>query len=269
MTGIALPETAHWPQLGTAGRNVYHVSDAMVDMRRPQIPVKSARLEALPQSVVFDLSRSAFIVIDMQNDFCCPSGWMGSMGVDVSGAAALAAPINAVTAAFRAAGVPVIWLNWGVRPDRLNLSPGTQHPFNPTGAGAGLAGTVTTAPAGHKLLMDGSWGAQIIDDLVQAPGDIHIGKHRISGFWDTPLDSILRNLKVDTLFFAGVNADHCVLGTLMDANFHGYDTVLVEDCTATSSPDFCYQATLHNVRFCFGFTATSALLVEAVDAAPA
>jgi len=42
----------------------------------------------------------------------------------------------------------------------------------------------------------------------------------------------------------------------MDANFHGFDTLLLEDCTATTSPDFCLQATLHNVRFCFGFTTT-------------
>ena len=83
--------------------------------------------------------------------------------------------------------------------------------------------------------------------LHQEPGDIHVSKHRISGFWDTPLDAILKNLDVTTLFFAGVNADHCVLGTLMDANFHGYDTVMLEDCVATTSPDFCMQATLHNV----------------------
>jgi nicotinamidase-related amidase len=62
-----------------------------------------------------------------------------------------------------------------------------------------------------------------------------------------------------------VNADHCVLGTLMDANFKGYDTILLEDCTATTSPEFCMRATLHNVRFCFGFTATSAHLAHALS----
>src|SRR4029077_4786812 len=107
---------------------------------------------------------------------------------------------------------------------------------------------------------------QIIDELTQSPHDIHVDKHRISGFWDTPLESILRNLDVTTLLFAGVNADHCVLGTLMDANFHGFDTILLEDCTATTSPDFCLKATLHNVRFCFGFTTTCAELIGSVPA---
>ncbi len=110
-----------------------------------------------------------------------------------------------------------------------------------------------------------SWGARVIDELTQDARDIHVDKHRISGFWDTPLESILRNLDVTTILFAGINADHCVLGTLMDANFHGFDTILVEDCTATTSPEFCLRATLHNVRFCFGFTTTSDELVAAIS----
>jgi nicotinamidase-related amidase len=83
----------------------------------------------------------------------------------------------------------------------------------------------------------------------------------MSGFWDTPLDSILRNLRLDTLLFAGVNLDQCVLHTLADANFLGYDTVLLEDCSATTNPDFCREATLLNVRQIFGFTVTSAALL--------
>jgi nicotinamidase-related amidase len=85
----------------------------------------------------------------------------------------------------------------------------------------------------------------------------------MSGFWDTPLDAILRNLRVDTLFFAGVNADQCVIWTLADANFLGYDCVMLEDCCATTSPGFCWDATLYNVRQCMGFTATSTDLIGA------
>ena len=77
---------------------------------------------------------------------------------------------------------------------------------------------------------------------------------------DTPLDSILRNLGKTTLLFAGVNADQCVMATLQDANFHGYDCILVEDCTATTSPDYCLKATLYNVNQCFGFVASSAAI---------
>ena len=256
-----------WIPLGATEANAYRVSAETVDMRRPERPVKTATLGALSQNVVFDVSRAAFIIVDMQNDFCAPDGWIGSMGIDVAAPQALKGPINNAAAALRAHGAPVVWLNWGVRPDRSNLSPGALHPFNPNGMAPGLAGEITTSHGTYHVLEEGGWGAAVIDGMDQHPEDIRVSKHRISGFWDTPLDSILKNHDVKTLFFAGVNADHCVLGTLMDANFHGYDTIMLEDCVATTSPEFCMQATLHNVRFCFGFTSTSPQLVEALAAA--
>ena len=267
MHGDPLPDTSAWTILGRADRNSYRVSDEVVDMRRPTRTARVARLAALPQDVLFEVDRSALIVIDMVNDFCAAEGWIGSIGVDLAPTHALIDPINAVSASFRVRGAPVIWVSWGVRPDRLNLSPGTQHPFNPNGRAPGLAGERSIDTGPYKVLAKDSWGARIFDKLTQGPDDVYVDKHRISGFWDTPLNAILANLGVTTLFFAGVNADHCVLGTLMDANFHGYDTILVEDCVATTSPDFCMQATLHNVRFCFGFTATSADTVASVTAA--
>jgi nicotinamidase-related amidase len=254
-----------WSELGIAGRNSYRVSETVVDMRRPQSKSRPIDLPALPQNLVIDLSRTALIIIDMQNDFCGEGGWISSMGIDFMAARDLVGPINAVADALRHQNAPVLWVNWGVRPDRANLSPGTQHPFNPHGSGPGLAGARTDNQRSYNVLQKGEWGAELVQGLEPAPEDIRIDKHRISGFWDTPLDSILRNLNVSTLLFAGINADHCVYATLIDANFHGYDTIMLEDCVATTSPDFCMQATLHNVRFCFGFTATSGDLLNAVQ----
>lgn len=261
-----LPNTSTWRSLGPEARNTYRVSDAVVDMRRPAHEARPAQIKALPQDILIDLTRCALVIVDMQNDFCGTEGWMASVGVDFAAGRALIEPINRASQVLRERGVPVIWLNWGVRPDRANLSPGTQHPFNPNGEGPGLAGATTVGTRTYNVLQKGEWGAQVIDGLVSEPGDIRVDKHRISGFWDTPLDSILKNHGVSTVLFAGVNADHCVLGTLMDANFHGYDTVMLEDCVATTSPEFCLEATLHNVRFCFGFTTTSQSLVEGVGA---
>ncbi len=263
MATQALPDTSSWRALGAEGRNTYRVSDTVVDMRRPVREEQPIRLVAQPQDVLLDLSRCALIVIDMVNDFCDAEGWIESMGIDFAASRGLVPPINRAIGALRARGVPVIWVNWGVRPDRANLSPSTQHPFNPNGQGPGLAGELTVAGRTYRVLQKGEWGAEVFRGLDVDEEDIRVDKHRISGFWDTPLDAILKNHGVSTLLFAGVNADHCVLGTLMDANFHGYDTIMLEDCVATTSPDFCLQATLHNVRFCFGFTATSAALSEA------
>jgi len=258
-------EGTEWLELGIPGRNSYRVSETKVDMRRPRSKSRPIELEALPQKIIIDLARSALIIVDMQNDFCGEGGWISSTGMDFTAARDLVGPINSVAAALRRENVPVLWVNWGVRPDRANLSPGTQHPFNPHGSGPGLAGARADDRHNYNVLQKGGWGAELVDGLKPAPEDIFVDKHRISGFWDTPLDSILRNLRVSTLLFAGINADHCVYATLMDANFHGYDTIMLEDCVATTSPDFCMQATLHNVRFCFGFTTMTQQLLQAAE----
>ena len=76
----------------------------------------------------------------------------------------------------------------------------------------------------------------------------------MSGFRDTELDNILRNLDVATPMFAGVNADQRVLCVLQDTNFRGYDCLFLEDCAATPSPDYCLAATIYNVRQCSGLS---------------
>lgn len=259
----------HGVILGIAGRDAWRINEQVADVTRPPRQPVVATIDALPQTLRFDLGKSAIVCIDMQNDFCSPHGWIGSLGVDTLGAAALARPINQVTAAARAAQVPVIWLNWGVRPDRANLPPITRHPFSDKRSFTGLGDQLASSDGkpSYALLGKDSWGAQIIETIDVGPADIHVDKHRISGFWETPLDTILRNLGVRTLFFAGVNSDHCVLGTLMDASFIGYDTVMIEDCTATTSPQFCHDAAIHNVRFCFGFTTTAEHLVVGLEGA--
>jgi ureidoacrylate peracid hydrolase len=255
-----------WSAIGSPGRDYYRLNRNTVDMSRPGSGVEAIEIPALPQNVILDLNKTALIIIDMQNEFCSERGWLGRLGQDVSGAAKLIAPIGRVSESLRKKNIPVIWVNWGVRPDRLNLSPGTQHTFNSDGCSAGLGDLLGLSPGdnekeAHRILEKDSWGARIVEDLRPSPDDIHVDKHRISGFWDTPLDSILRHLNIRTILFAGINADQCVYATLMDANFHGYDTLLIEDCTATTSPSFCLEATLYNVRFAFGFTLKSSDLL--------
>jgi ureidoacrylate peracid hydrolase len=248
--------------LGSANRNSWRVTQDAVDMIRPIEPVHRVSIAATPQRVTFDLARAALLVIDMQNDFCDPAGWLASIGVDTAPARAPIPALQTLLPAFRGAGGQVLWVNWGNRPDRLNLSPSLLHVYNPDGAGNGLGQPLPHN--GSRTLEAGSWGAAITTGLEPTSQDLHVAKYRMSGFWDTPLDSILRNLDIRTLLFAGVNIDQCVMATLQDANFLGYDCILVEDACATTSPEFCTAATLYNVRQCFGFVTQSAALVAAL-----
>lgn len=255
----AAPVAGSLTSMGAAPASRWRVGVGEVDLTRDAPPPRPVRIGARPQQVTFDAARSAFVVVDMQNDFCAAGGYLDYRGVDYRPDRAPIAPLQALLPVLRDSRIPVVWLNWGVRADLLNIPPSLMHAHTHDGSGAGLGETI---PGGAPILREGGWGAAIVDGLEPLDGDIHVTKHRFSGFWDTPLDSILRNLGVSTLFFAGVNADQCVMTTLQDASFLGYDVLMVEDCVATTSPDYCMKATIYNVELLFGFMTDSVALAE-------
>jgi nicotinamidase-related amidase len=239
------------------------VNDQVADISRLADQPRLATVATQTKQLRVDLSKTACLVVDMQNDFCHPDGWLASIGVDVTPARQAIQPLQQLLPQLRQAQVPVVWLNWGNRPDLLNISAGLRHVYNPSGAGVGLGDPL---PAnGAPVLTQGSWAAAVVAELEAQPQDIWVDKYRMSGFWDTPLDSILRNLGKTTLLLAGVNLDQCVMATLQDANFLGYDCILIHDCSATTSPDYCAQATVYNVNQCFGFVTDSAAIATALN----
>ncbi|HWG72485.1 MAG TPA: isochorismatase family cysteine hydrolase [Acidimicrobiales bacterium] len=247
--------------LGPGPRNAWRVDGSRCDLRRR--PVAGWEVAAVPQALVLDPDRTGIMVVDMQNDFCHPGGWLASIGVDIGPTRPPIATLQSLLPTLRTAGVPVVWLGWGNRADRANLPPGVMHVYNPDGTSTGIGDDLSGA---GPVLQSGSWGAAIVDELAPEAGDIEVAKYRMSGFWDTQLDTILRNLDLTTVLFAGVNADQCVLATLIDAACVGYDCIMVTDCCATTSPSYCWDATLYNVKQCFGFVTTSEALRQGARA---
>ena len=248
--------------MGAVSSSTWQVTPDHVDMTRPAAPVKPLALKAEPQSITIDASKSALMIVDMQNDFCTEGGWLHARGIDISPNRKPIEPLKRLVDVARASNLPVIWLNWGVRKDLLNIHPSLRHAHNPTGLETDLASPVPGTRS--EVIAAGSWGAQVVDELHPGDADIQITKHRFSGFWDTETDSILRNLGITTLLIGGVNMDQCVMTTLEDASFLGYDTILIEDATATTSPAFCVEATLYNVKLLFGFVTHSQSVVQAL-----
>jgi nicotinamidase-related amidase len=233
------------------------------DLVRPRRAAKRIIVEAQPQAIAFDLNRVAVVVIDMQNDFCSPNGWFDARGVDLSGARALFPTINRLTATARCYEVPVIWLNWGTRADLLNMHPASRKIARPFPGDASYASRLSNGKG--PVLERDSWGAAICPELEVHSDDIVVFKHRLSGFWDNELDSILRNLDVTTLFVGGINLDRCVFATIQDANFSGYDPILVEDASSTYSPKFCVESTLFLIERMYGFITKSHVLISAIE----
>jgi nicotinamidase-related amidase len=251
--------------LGSGPGYKWRVNAGHVDMAAPEPSPVPLTIQAESQLVTLDLRRTAILVIDMQNDFCEKGGWVDHLGFDYTPDRAAIEPLQKLLPELRNANVPVIWVNWGNRPDLSNMPQNQLHLYKPSGEGIGLGEPLPDN--GHNVLEKDSWAAAVVDGLDQEPGDIRVDKYRMSGFWDTPLDSILRNFGIRTVLFTGVNTDQCVLTSLQDANFLGYGCVLIEDCCATTSPDYCTQATLFNVKKGFGFVTKSDHILDALRAA--
>ena len=266
---MVAPAAAAWrtTTFGPAIHNAWTLSDGSVSLVRRSSRPRPVQIDARPQGIEIDMVRSALLVGDMQNDFCHPQGWFGQKGIDVKPMRRPIPMLQRLLPAWRAAAAPVVWLNWGVRPDRLNLSPLVQFKGKRSAAGVGYA---ERSPRDRGLsVVAGEWGAQVVDELPVEPADITVFKHRLSGFWDNELDSLLRQQGITTLLFAGVNTDRCVFSSLQDAGFLGYDCVLLTDACDTPSPAYVTRAVHFLVQQLHGFTASAEALLSSLAARPA
>jgi len=248
---------------GAVDSQAWQVANDCVDMTRPAAALRKLVIEAEPQQIHIDASKTALLIVDMQNDFCTKGGWMDLLGIDISPNRKPIEPLQDLITAFREQFIPVIWVNWGVRKDLLNISPSVLHAHNPHNQTHDLGKPIANSRS--EVLNKGSWGAEVVDEINPGNNDVQITKHRFSAFWDTETDAILRNLNIKTLLIAGVNMDQCVMSTLEDASFLGYDTILLEDCTATTSPQYCVQSVLYNVKLLYGFVTNSGALLNALN----
>jgi len=124
--------------LGTGPTYRWLVTKSHVDMAMPMPAPLRADIPAEPQNITVDLKRSAMIVVDMQNDFCAEGGWCDYLGADLTPEKAPIGPLTRLLPALREAGVPIIWLNWGNRPDQANLEPPVLHIFKKAAAAPGI-----------------------------------------------------------------------------------------------------------------------------------
>lgn len=127
-----------------------------------------------------------------------------------------------------------------------------------------------TSIDGGRLLMRDQWNSALVDSLqdTRMPEDVWIHKNRMSGLWGagTPCTEYLESQGIRTLFFAGVNTDQCVAGSLQDAFTKGYDCLLLDDGCATTTPEdkggqTCVE---YNTARAWGFTLSCENLARGV-----
>ena len=153
---------------------------------------QSLTVEARPGPITFDITRTAVVVVDMQNDFGSPGGMFDRAGIDISGIQAIVAPIASLLDAARRSAIPICYLKMAFDPQLRDAGYPTAPTFlkhAPLNVGAEV-----TSPTGEpsRILVRDTWNTDIIDALTPLPGEAVIYKHRYSGFYETELEATLR-----------------------------------------------------------------------------
>jgi nicotinamidase-related amidase len=95
--------------------------------------------------------------------------------------------------------------------------------------------------------LQGTKGAEVVDELKPEGADIVLPKRRFSAFFGTDLDKILRKQGIDTIVVTGITTEVCVLSTAMDGFCYDFYVVLLENCSASHSQER-HQACLNLYR---------------------
>ena len=167
---------------------------------------------------------TALVLIEYQNDFTTDGGALhGAVCGVMESTSMLENTVDAVAKA-RAAGATIIH-------SPISFAPGygeiTSSPYGI------LAGVVE-----NNAFVKGTWGAEIVEALEPAEGDIVlVGKRGLDAFASTNLDFILRSKGIRTLALGGFLTNCCVESTMRSAYEKGFDVYTLTDCVAATSQE--------------------------------
>ncbi len=158
--------------------------------------------------------KPALLVIDMQHDFVDPDS--PSTCAPMAGDRIPA--IRSVLDAARSAGIPVFHTQGVVKPDLSNLG-------------------LWKGSAKRKGLcqIDGSRGAEIVEELAPMREEHVVRKARPSAFFGTDLHERLESMGIDTLLVVGASMSGCVRATVVDAFSHDYRVSVIRECVIDRS----------------------------------
>ncbi|MFC1969587.1 cysteine hydrolase family protein [Chloroflexota bacterium] len=192
-------------------------------------------LTTLNQKVSAD--HCALLVVDMQNFYCHPEGYLAKRGRDMTATEQLVPKLMDLVNGAKKVGVPVIYLRQ------------TRDPY--TVSEVTIEQRSRLFPdASEDPLVEGDWQSEFYSVLPES-GDIIITKHRYSAFIDTSLELILRSNGIKSIIVAGVATNVCIESTARDGFMKDYYVVIPRDCTAASSQEV-HESSLGNIAGYFG-----------------
>ena len=170
------------------------------------------------------MSDTLYLVLDMINDLVHPQGPNGNSPYGVQRRERQIVQKTAVAVLkARAAGVPLGFVRIGFSPDYRECP--RQSPIFGGARKAGL----------FKL---GTWGCEVHPDIAPAPNDFDIVKHRVSPFYSTSLEAVLRAQGTRRVVCSGISTNAVVQATVREGHDRDYEMVVLEDaCCAMSAEE--------------------------------
>jgi nicotinamidase-related amidase len=227
----------------------------------PQTQLPSSTPYPFPHNSTFSPTTTALLIIDMQNDFLSPGGYLShTHPQSLTRFRPLIPRLRSLLHTFRAAGFPIYHTREGHAPDMHTVNSRELHRSSVGGARIGDAG-----PMG-RLLIRGERGHAIIEELERMKGEVVIDKPGRGAFHGTELDVSLRARGIGNLVVCGVTADACVSSTVREASDRGYDVCVLEDGVESVSEELKSWA-LEAIRIeggLFGVTCSCKSMEEAV-----
>lgn len=219
-------------------------------------------LRAEPEPLEIELERTAVMVIDMQNAFVSKGGMFDLRGFPLAPSQKIIDPVKQIASAARTKGCKVIYIVH-------NYSPALHESGGPNSSiwykSPAITGIHEHPEWRDKLLIRGTWGAEIIDELKPQESDIVVEKQRYSAFYQTNLDLILKTYAIKYLIFTGLATNICVEASIRDAFYDGHFPILIPDACGHVGPPFTQEATIFNVKLCYGWVTTIENIIKAME----
>ncbi|MGB8365539.1 MAG: cysteine hydrolase family protein [Rhizomicrobium sp.] len=168
------------------------------------------------------MKAAMLLVMDMLNDLVHENGGGAKTYVPLMKERNVLARTKAAIDKARTAGILIGYVRVGFSPDYRECPPNS-----PIFSRARDAGT-------FKL---GTWGTEIHPDIAPHAEDFDIVKHRVSPFYGTSLEPILRARGVNGLFLCGVSTNGVVHTGAREAHDRDYACTVLEDCCAGATAD--------------------------------
>lgn len=87
----------------------------------------------------------------------------------------------------------------------------------------------------YGAVQSGTWSTEFHPLVTPSSGETVLTKHRVSAFYGTPLDLILRTNNISELLISGCATDMAVQSTVRDAHDRDYQCTVIADCCAAAT----------------------------------